>query len=186
MTAAHASRRTLANLSQPADRRGQFMANGHVGLRRRIEALAARHDLVLNWHNTVGKPVAVKPLSRSAATLIGRGFVHELSRNADIEFEKHGVIAMLRAPITRALGKRVMIVEDELLVAMMIEDILLEEDCDVLGPYTNLADALKAAASEAMDLAVLDVNLRGEKIYPVARMLSDPELARLRQAVHSG
>lgn len=70
-------------------------------------------------------------------------------------------------------GKRVMVVEDELLVAMMIEDILLEQECDVLGPYTNLADALKASTTEQMDLAVLDVNLRGEKIYPVAQMLSD-------------
>jgi DNA-binding response OmpR family regulator len=70
-------------------------------------------------------------------------------------------------------GKRVMVVEDELLVAMMIEDILLDEECTVLGPYTNLADALQAATTEQMDLAVLDVNLRGEKIYPVARMLSD-------------
>lgn len=70
-------------------------------------------------------------------------------------------------------GKRVMVVEDELLVAMMIEDILLEQDCVVLGPYTNLADALNAASVETMDLAVLDVNLRGEKIYPVAKMLSD-------------
>jgi DNA-binding response OmpR family regulator len=75
--------------------------------------------------------------------------------------------------MTSLQGKRVMIVEDELLVAMMIEDILLEQDCDVLGPYTNLADALQAAEAEMMDLAVLDVNLRGEKIYPVARMLSD-------------
>jgi DNA-binding response OmpR family regulator len=70
-------------------------------------------------------------------------------------------------------GKRVMVVEDELLVAMMIEDILLELDCVVIGPYTNLADALNAAATEQMDLAVLDVNLRGEKIYPVAKTLSD-------------
>lgn len=69
-------------------------------------------------------------------------------------------------------GKRVMIVEDELLVAMLIEDILLEQECEVLGPYTNLADALAAANEEVMDMALLDVNLRGEKIYPVARALS--------------
>jgi DNA-binding response OmpR family regulator len=70
-------------------------------------------------------------------------------------------------------GKRVMIVEDESLVALMIEDILLEQECEILGPYTNLADALTAAHGETMDVALLDVNLRGVKIYPVARALSD-------------
>ncbi len=69
-------------------------------------------------------------------------------------------------------GKRVLVAEDELLVAMMIEDILLDQQCEVLGPYTNIADAMTAARAETMDVAVLDVNLRGEKIYPVAYTLA--------------
>jgi DNA-binding response OmpR family regulator len=70
-------------------------------------------------------------------------------------------------------GKRVMVVEDELLVAMMIEDILLEQECEIVGPYTTLADALAAAKDQTMDVALLDVNLHGEKIYPVARALAE-------------
>ncbi len=64
-----------------------------------------------------------------------------------------------------------MVVEDELLVAMLIEDALREQGYDVVGPFTNLPDALAAAGRESADVALLDVNLRGERVYPVAELL---------------
>ncbi len=70
-------------------------------------------------------------------------------------------------------GRRVMVVEDELLVAMMIEDVLNDHGCTVIGPFSNVADALAAASTQVLDAALLDVNLRGEKIFPVAELLSD-------------
>jgi CheY-like chemotaxis protein len=69
--------------------------------------------------------------------------------------------------------KRVLLVEDEMLVAMMIEQVLLDEECRIVGPFTNLADALAAAHTETIDVAILDVNLRGERVFPVADVLSD-------------
>ncbi|MGH7210386.1 MAG: response regulator [Acetobacteraceae bacterium] len=73
----------------------------------------------------------------------------------------------------RALaGRRVMIVEDELLIAMLIEDTLAEQACVIVGPFAGVNDALEAARAETLDLAVLDVNLRGEKVYPVAEVLA--------------
>jgi DNA-binding response OmpR family regulator len=75
------------------------------------------------------------------------------------------------APLLR--GKRVLIVEDEALVAMLIEEILEEFGCTTIGPYGTLAHALKAIRNEAFDLAVLDVNLQGEKVYPVAEELTE-------------
>jgi DNA-binding response OmpR family regulator len=69
-------------------------------------------------------------------------------------------------------GMRVMVVEDEFLIAMLIEDALLEQGCVIVGPFTSVTDALKAAKATPVDLAVLDVNLRGEKVYPVAEVLS--------------
>jgi DNA-binding response OmpR family regulator len=69
-------------------------------------------------------------------------------------------------------GKRVLIVEDELLVALLIEDFLAELGCSTLGPCGSLANALDAARTESFDLAVLDVNLDGEKVYPVAEVLA--------------
>lgn len=68
-------------------------------------------------------------------------------------------------------GRRVMVVEDELLIAMLIEDTLMDEGCAIVGPYTNLAAAMAAATTATVDLALLDVNLRGEKVYPVGDLL---------------
>jgi DNA-binding response OmpR family regulator len=70
-------------------------------------------------------------------------------------------------------AKRVLVVEDELLISMVIEDILADEGCQVIGPFTNLPDALAAAQRGGFDLALLDVNLRGEKVYPVAEILAE-------------
>lgn len=66
---------------------------------------------------------------------------------------------------------RVMIVEDELLVAMLIEDTLTDAGYEVVGPFSNLTDALRAAREAEVDVALLDVNLRGERVYPVAEVL---------------
>jgi CheY-like chemotaxis protein len=71
------------------------------------------------------------------------------------------------------VGKRILIVEDELLVALLIEDLLDELGCSTLGPCGSVAKALDAARSEAFDLAVLDVNLAGEKVYPVVEVLAE-------------
>jgi len=68
-------------------------------------------------------------------------------------------------------GLRVLVVEDELLVAMLIEDTLADQKCVVVGPCASLRDALRAAATESVDFAILDVNLAGEKVYPVAELL---------------
>jgi CheY-like chemotaxis protein len=73
-------------------------------------------------------------------------------------------------------GKRVLIVEDELLVALLIEDLLIELGCQTLGPCGSVALALDAARSERFDLAVLDVNLAGEMVYPVAEVLAQRQI----------
>jgi DNA-binding response OmpR family regulator len=70
-------------------------------------------------------------------------------------------------------GVRVLLVEDEYLVASLIEDMLGTAGCIVSGPIPRLSDALAAAGREVCDVAVLDVNLAGEHIYPVADILSD-------------
>lgn len=69
--------------------------------------------------------------------------------------------------------KRVLVVEDELLIAMLIEDILADCDCRVVGPCSSLPDALTVARTESFDIALLDVNLRGQKVYPVADVLDE-------------
>jgi DNA-binding response OmpR family regulator len=70
-------------------------------------------------------------------------------------------------------GRRVLVVEDEVLVAMLVETVLQDADCTVVGPYGSVEDALAAARSEALDLAVLDINLAGELVFPVAEVLAE-------------
>ena len=69
-------------------------------------------------------------------------------------------------------GVRVLLVEDEYLVASLIEEILETAGCIVTGPIPRLAEAVDVADRERCDAAVLDVNLAGERIYPVADILS--------------
>jgi len=67
--------------------------------------------------------------------------------------------------------RRILVVEDDLLVATLLAEILESVGWQVVGPVAYLATALDAAASEDFDAAVLDVNLRGQTVYPVAEVL---------------
>ena len=68
---------------------------------------------------------------------------------------------------------RVLVVEDELLIALALEDMLQGFGCKVVGPCSNLSAAERAIRSEAIDAALLDVNVRGELVYPIAAMLAE-------------
>jgi CheY-like chemotaxis protein len=70
-------------------------------------------------------------------------------------------------------GKHILIVEDEALVAMLIETVLEDCGCTIVGPCGTVEKALQAAQTEEFDLAVLDVNLHGQKVYPVAEVLTE-------------
>jgi len=70
-------------------------------------------------------------------------------------------------------GVRVLVVEDEYFVAILIEEILESAGCIVMGPIPRLPEALDAIDHEDYDVAVLDVNLAGERINPVADALSE-------------
>jgi PAS domain S-box-containing protein len=69
------------------------------------------------------------------------------------------------------VGKRVLLVEDEMLVAMMMKDMLTDLGFSVVGPFGRTAEALPAATESDLEAAVLDINLNGELVYPVADIL---------------
>ena len=70
-------------------------------------------------------------------------------------------------------GVRVLVVEDEYFVAILIEEILESAGCIVTGPIPRLREALDAVGHDDYDAAVLDVNLAGERINPVADVLAE-------------
>ena len=73
-------------------------------------------------------------------------------------------------PITVA-GNRIMVVEDEALVAMALREALDEMGFSVIGPFNRISEAMVALRNNRIDAAVLDVNLGGELIYPLADVL---------------
>ncbi len=74
-------------------------------------------------------------------------------------------------------GLRLLVVEDEALVAMMLEDMLADLGCIVTGVAGSVAQALRILARNGgLDAAILDVNLGGQKIYPVADLLVEREV----------
>lgn len=82
------------------------------------------------------------------------------------------------APDTRISisGNRVMVVEDEALVAMVVTESLTDLGCSVVGPFSRCSDAIAAIEAEEIDAAILDVNLDGEMVYPLADMLEAREV----------
>jgi CheY-like chemotaxis protein len=64
-----------------------------------------------------------------------------------------------------------LVVEDEAAISLLLEDMLLDFGCEVIGPAARLTAALDAVSRETIDLAILDVNVAGEPIYPVADAL---------------
>lgn len=68
-------------------------------------------------------------------------------------------------------GKRVLVIEDEMLVLMAIEDMLGDLGCTSISAAANVETALDFIAAETFDLATLDVNLNGIRSYEVADAL---------------
>jgi CheY-like chemotaxis protein len=70
-------------------------------------------------------------------------------------------------------GLRVLVVEDEMMVSMLIEDMLTDLGCTVVGPASRLDEAMEIAEQNGLDCAVLDVNLGGQPIFPLADLLRE-------------
>ena len=71
----------------------------------------------------------------------------------------------------RLKGARVLIMEDEFLVALALETTLEGFGCRVVGPFASVEDGLAGVADEPLDAAILDVNLRDGMVLPVALAL---------------
>jgi CheY-like chemotaxis protein len=83
--------------------------------------------------------------------------------------------ATRRSGESRDAQQRVLVVEDEFLISTVLAADLQAAGYGVLGPCTTVAAAMEAVQSQSFDAAILDINLKGELVYPVAE-----ELARRR------
>ena len=78
------------------------------------------------------------------------------------------------AETSALVGRRILVVEDEMMIAMLVEDMLAELGCSVVGPAHALEAALNLARTEqGIDAALLDVNLGGQPVFAVADALRE-------------
>jgi DNA-binding NarL/FixJ family response regulator len=67
--------------------------------------------------------------------------------------------------------KRVLIVEDEAMISMLIEDMVVDFGCEIVGPAARLDHALTLALQADIDIGLLDINVDGSVVFPVADVL---------------
>lgn len=68
-------------------------------------------------------------------------------------------------------GLKILVVEDNFLAAEVVRDALEHNGCTVVGPVGRVADGLRLAEQEKLDAAVLDINLNGDRCFPIAETL---------------
>jgi CheY-like chemotaxis protein len=69
--------------------------------------------------------------------------------------------------------RRVFVVEDEVMIRMLLEDMLAELGYEVTAAAGRVGEALHVAKEAVFDVAILDINLNGETVYPVADILAE-------------
>jgi PAS domain S-box-containing protein len=166
---------------------------GKVKLEWELESEA----LTLRWSETGGPPVA-EPSSHSfGLKVIAASIEQQLGGKAVFKWAPIGLQCQMMIPrselaksrvfspllvanggrgtvvgVKRDSKSRVLLVEDEALVAMMIQETLNEFGYQVVGPLNTASEALAAAREGHFDAAVLDINLGDGLVYTVAEILS--------------
>lgn len=82
-------------------------------------------------------------------------------------------------------GTRVLLAEDEAFLALDLYDSLEEAGAQVIGPIASLTEAMIAARREEFDAAILDIDLQGNEVFPVASFLVERHIPFLFHTAHS-
>jgi len=170
---------------------------GALSVARGTLAVNWRSDgnmLTLTWRESGGPPVE-PPASQGFGTkILNASIKHQIGGNVLWDWRPAGLHCTVQVPISRDGGaqrggaaaaggenlvqlpsnamKRVLIVEDDAIIGMMMREILTEHGLFVVGPCCTVSESLVASAGE-FDCAILDLNLAGEPVYPVAASLSE-------------
>jgi two-component sensor histidine kinase/CheY-like chemotaxis protein len=163
-------------------------ASGKVTLSWAIEG----DSLALEWAETEGPEVGV-PTNQGYGTRVIRGSLELLGGRAAFDWRREGARCTLSVPLSgrgrllrsnsppqpkaetksrATTGDRILLVEDESLVAMMMGEVLRELGFSVIGPCATATEAAATIDSTDVSAAILDVNLDGELVYPVADLLA--------------
>ena len=151
--------------------------------------------IVLTWREAGGPPVTVPQRKGLGLQMVAAGAQSHIGGLANYEWREGGFVCTLTLPsadgrtLPRVAPRRarsvertdesetpgkplVLLVEDEALVALMVKGFLEQLNCAVAGPFATPFEALAYLKEHAVDAAILDVNLGGETVYPVAEVLA--------------
>jgi light-regulated signal transduction histidine kinase (bacteriophytochrome)/CheY-like chemotaxis protein len=170
-------------------------ATGRLHISWRLEEGPSGMRLVLDWLETCGRPIAAPSRKGFGRTLLERIFAQDVDGAVHVEFEATGLRCRLEIPearvtrrqgaveVSRAQGSpptsreglqrlKVLVVEDNALIAEDLAAWLITSGASVLGPYGTLREGAEAArGAEAIDVALLDVDVDGEPVWSLATHL---------------
>jgi two-component sensor histidine kinase/DNA-binding response OmpR family regulator len=181
-------------LHELATNAAKYGALSTAGGRVRLQWELQPDNLVLSWSET-GGPATTPPSSQGFGTqIINASIRSQLGGQVMFDWLPDGLTCTLsvphravetagNGPIGKENGRaapspctagaqRVLLVEDEVLIGLMMRDLLTEAGYAVSGPHSSIAPAISAAEDTRFDGAVLDINLGAELIYPVADVLA--------------
>ncbi len=187
----------LHELATNARKHGALsVPEGRVSVTWTVRQQSGGRTLNLRWAEADGPDVQA-PVSRGFGTTLIEKSLAAHGGRATIDYGAEGVSCNITLPLQDAegtetamlsrgmraedddfpvtsgklLGRRVLVVEDEPLIAMDVSDVLSEAGCSIVGPATNLDEAIYLAASESLDAAILDANLAGQRVDSLAATL---------------
>ena len=183
----------LHELATNAAKHGALSANaGRVQFAWELKA----GSLALYWKESGGPPVKAPAAQGYGTRVISASIERQLGGRAIFDWRPEGLHCVMSIPRSDRVeeakfagqvqrekehaaptpklvnGNRILLVEDEALVAMMMRDSLVELGFSVIGPFDRADEALTCAANEPLDAAILDVNLGGDLVYPVEDRLA--------------
>jgi two-component sensor histidine kinase/DNA-binding response OmpR family regulator len=149
--------------------------------------------ILVNWRETGGPLTLVPGKTGFGTRIITSSVERQLGGKTTFDWRPEGLSCLLVVPRNQSIdarrgaaadhsadapaqaiqGQRIMIVEDEALVAMILEDQLQEIGLSTVATCASIAEAMKAIDRNPPDAAILDVNLGGQLVYPVADRLMD-------------
>jgi PAS domain S-box-containing protein len=146
--------------------------------------------LALDWIESGGPAVSAPKSKGFGLKVIGATVESQLRGKAVFDWRPDGLHCRVEIPAARPAelaahdpvpgrneraggSAAVLVVEDEALVAMMMQDVLADTGFDTVGPCGTVADAVAAIRGNPIQAAVLDINLHGETVYPVADLLRE-------------
>lgn len=169
---------------------------GRVAIEWRRQPGPETGGLVVSWRESGGPTVETPDRRGFGSTLIERVLAFEVDGRATQDFGQEGLVCTIEIPEEQVANLpreqealapppspmpqggarhsnrcRILIVEDSALVAMDVEAVVADLGWDVVGPASRLKQANELAESEELEGAILDVDLDGSPVFPVAETL---------------